>query len=683
MGEFAKRVRANKIQGPLRKGFNPQAWASALEDCGNQPEDQRLHAAGLEINKKLSTIRANLKISTNNDLNATTKVRALVACSNHDYRILSDRTPEVLEAATAKQVENGDGEPVLMHKLMATKVRLPGGASYSPDAVAEGLVDGLQVPLRVILEEDPKLSGNLQVSLDWREAMFELNLGLLYLLAEDLWNDCVWNGYELQVEEGLRKFRPTKPRWQARYAMGRARGRNLAVEFMKQALDAQSQFPPFEKAFRPVVEDVKRIEKMGRRQQLVLTKTEDSSEEHKYLLALRAYATEDYYEDLLAMPRKELAGLTLADAMNAWTIISRCSDLLLGAVKQRHQYTKDDEEDDGSSWLPAYVPTLQRDALIEGFMQGGNVSRAGAIALLEFMTYRGRQGQELWAQPLVPVGQQTLTPVFGAAQSPNLRRIVDIWLRQLGIDLALRGPAFEKHIRAKVAESIEQSPKLAAVSQCLDKSFSFTAPGEQTEEVDVVFSIGRLLFLCELKCILDPTEPKAIAMHRETLTAAAAQITRKAAAANKHKGEIRKTLGRAGFLLPENFEICTLVVTNGATQTGMPIDGVPIVDELIIDKFFAGELVDARLEDHEGNVLKETKTIFYTDEETAQEGAQYYFLNPQAMVFLRQGIKVAWYPLHPVTDDDWAGAFAMVECVPKLPAHVEAEVFGAAAQEPN
>jgi hypothetical protein len=545
------------------------------------------------------------------------------------------------------------------------------------------LVDGLQVPLRVILGEDPDLSGNIQHALDWRHATFEMNLGLLYLLTEDIWNDCLWNAYELRIEEGVRKFRPTKPRWQARYAMGRARGRNLAVQFMKQALDAQNQFPPFEKTFRPIVEDVKRIEKVGRRQHLVLTKTEDSSDEHKYLLSLRAYATEEYYEDLLAMRRKELAGLTLADAMNAWTIISRSAALLLGAVKQRHQYAKDDEEDDASSWLPAYAPTLQRDAMIEGFMQGCNVNRAGAIALLEFMTYRGREGQELWAQPLVPVGQQTLTPVFAAAQSPNLRRIVDIWLRQLGIDLALRGPAFEKYIRAKVVASIQESPKLAAVSQCLEKSFSFTAPGEQTEEVDVVFRIGRLLFLCELKCILEPTEPKAIAMHRETLTAAAAQITRKAAAANKHKGEIRKALSQAGFLLPEDFEICTLVVTNGATHTGMPMDGVPVVDELIIDKFFAGSLVDASLQDHEGNVLKEAKTIFYADEKTAQEVAQHYFLNPQAMVFLRKGIKVVWYPLHPVTDDDWAGAFAMVECVPKLPAHIEAEVFGVGAQGPD
>src|SRR6185369_4000323 len=126
MGEFTKRVQANKIPGPLRRAFNRQAWENELQAHGSDADDEILCIAGLEIHLKLTNIRNNLKVSTNPDLSATTKLRALIACSNHPVRVLVAKTQEAIAAQAEKQKEHPDA-PVMMHELMATKIELPGG----------------------------------------------------------------------------------------------------------------------------------------------------------------------------------------------------------------------------------------------------------------------------------------------------------------------------------------------------------------------------------------------------------------------------------------------------------------------------------------------------------------------------------------------------------------------------
>lgn len=81
--------------------------------------------------------------------------------------------------------------------------------------------------------------------------------------------------------------------------------------------------------------------------------------------------------------------------------------------------------------------------------------------MIDFLTYRGGRDREIWTQPLVPVGPTTVAPVFAAVVDPNLRRLVDIWMRRAGIDMAKRGEAFEAHIRALVQQAISESKLLS------------------------------------------------------------------------------------------------------------------------------------------------------------------------------------------------------------------------------
>jgi len=109
------------------------------------------------------------------------------------------------------------------------------------------------------------------------------------------------------------------------------------------------------------------------------------------------------------------------------------------------------------AWMPEYAPTLQVGALVDALAAATGINKPEGRRIVEFFTFRGNAGQEIWAQPLVPVGPETVAPIFAAVVSPNLRRLVDVWMRQAGVDLGRRGTAFETHIRKVVMGSTPKS----------------------------------------------------------------------------------------------------------------------------------------------------------------------------------------------------------------------------------
>src|SRR4051812_29723517 len=97
MGDFKKRARLDMkaeghIPGPLQKKFTPQRWEKAFKECGDpDDEDRSIYEAALAIHEKLSAIRANLKVSSSEELTPTTKLRCFVAAANHNTLLASKK----------------------------------------------------------------------------------------------------------------------------------------------------------------------------------------------------------------------------------------------------------------------------------------------------------------------------------------------------------------------------------------------------------------------------------------------------------------------------------------------------------------------------------------------------------------------------------------------------------------
>jgi hypothetical protein len=660
VGDFTKRVRDGEIAGPLRRAFTDEKWARAFCDApAPDVTDHNTHDAGLAVHEKLGAIRAVLKLSSSDEISATTKLRAFLAIANYDFFVTRDKTTLAVEKFQAER-EGGPEEVYAMEEMAGVKLSLPGGFDFLPNEVVESLVDGIELPIRVVLQEKPSLAGNPRMNqIQWAEAAHELNLGILYRFTEDIWDDCLWNGYRVVEKGRIKVFLPHDLDVIRAYRIGLARRTSLWTAFTTMAMQFQRE--ALAKGLRLRVREVCGIERRGKRQIIKVSRHGDSTEIIEELTVLRAYATEPYYVELLEERIESLQGLTLSALIDAWTVLSRAAHVLIESIGEKH--ARNLGGDRAHKWLPEYVPTLQIEALVDALAAAAGIKQPEGRRIVEFFTFRGEPGQEVWAQPLVPVGPDTVAPVFAAIVSPNLRRLVDVWMRQAGIDLGRRGAAFEAHIRKLVVEAIGRSNLLSPVSTCIKDDYTFRLPDDREEQIDLVFSIGNTVFVAEAKCILEPTDAKGIAMHRKTVMGAAEQALRKAKTLKDHRATFMADVKRFGMNLTEDFKVAPLVVVSTSTHVGIPVNGVPVIDEYILGRFLDGELEDVAYQPGAPSYSKRYKTLFYSNADEAEERAQAYFVSPPQMKRFIDGIRGRIVPIYATNESDWPGYIVTMECI--------------------
>ena len=663
MGEFTKRVRNDEIAGPLRRAFTPDNWRRAFNDVpAPDAIDYNTHAAGLALHEKFETIRGVLKLSSSDEISATTKLRAFVAIANHNFFVARDKTRLALKNFQTKR--EGESEEVYaMEEMAGVKLSLTGGFDWSPNEVVESLVDGIELPIRVVLQANPSLAGNPRMNqVQWTQVGHEMNLGILYGFAADVWDDCLWNSYQMVDKGQVKVFLPQDVDVLRAYQIGLARRSSLmmtfsivATQFQREALAAGARLK---------VREVCGIERRGKRQVIKVAKHGVTTEIIEGLSVQRTYAAEPYYAELLEERVDSLRGLTLSALIDAWTVISRAAQVLAQSIGEKHAHDAEDVEVTGAhAWLPEYAATLQVEALVDALGAAAGISKPDGRQIVEFFTFRGMAGQEIWAQPLVPVGPDTVTPIFGAVVYPNLRRLVDVWMRQAGVDLARRGPAFESHIRKLVTEAIAKSKLLSPVAASFGDDYTFRSNNGRDEQIDLVFSIGNTVFVAEAKCILEPTDAKGIAIHRKTVQGAAEQVLRKVKAIEENRAAFVADALRFGMSLTEEFKVKPLVVVSTVTHVGIAALTVPVIDEFVLGRFLDGELEDFAYQPCDPASSKRFKTVFYSNAAEAEARAPGYFESPPQMERFLKGVRGRIVPIYPANDADWTAYVATVDCV--------------------
>jgi hypothetical protein len=662
MGEFTKRVQSGQIAGPLRRAFTHLDWTKAFNAAGHPDNtDQCVYDAAVVLHSKLENIRSRLKLSSSPNLSATTKLRAFVASVNHNYLIARTKTRDAMNKAGAERAKQGSEGFRIEEFIQKVKLELSGGFQWSLDEVVESLVDGIEVPVRFALQGAPNLAGNPRMNqVEWRDISLELNLGIMFRHAEDIWGDCLWNKYKVVDKDHIKVFVPYDADAKRGFVVGIARRTSLAMGYALMATKFHREM--MARGRLPHIYEVHAIEQQGKRQVIKVSKAGDQTQALEELVVMRGYANEPYYSELLEENLPQLGGLTLSVVLNAWVVISSAALLLVESIAAK-AVVPAKPDSPAHTWLPEYAPVLQVDALAQALSSAAGIKPADSKRLIEFFTFRGQPGQEIWASPLVPVGLTTVAPVFAAVVSPNLRRLVDVWMRQVGIDLEKRGPAFELHVRANVLQSIAASKVLADHAVCIKDDYTFKPTSGRDEQIDLLFVIGSTVFLGEAKCILEPTEAKGVAMHRKAVLGGAEQALRKAKALMDNRKEFVSDVKRFGIDLTPDFSVLPLVVVSTSTHVGVPANGVPVIDEYILEKFLEGELEDVAITGNDFEIQKTVKTIFYTSAADAQAKAPQYFAAPPQVKRLLNGLKARVVPLHAINEHDWEGFVITLECV--------------------
>lgn len=664
MGEFVRLVQTEEIPGPRRSTFTARKWAAKFAEI-TSPDiaDQRLYDAALAIHTKLGNIRNRLKLSTTKDLTASEKVRAFVAAANHGFLVSQEKTKEALENLWKAQGHKSDTKIRAADVLAEVKLELPGGFEWSPGEIVESLVEGIEIPVKVALQGNPDLSGNPRMAqVSWGDIIAELNLGIMYRHAEDLWDECLWNGYSTVKVKDWTVFAPEDRDVKRGYAMGIARRSALWAGFSIQAMMMHRELAAQGAIMR--VRDVKGVRKIGRKQVINVAKVGESSAAQESQALMRMLANEPYYEELLERDLPALEGVTLTEILDAWVVISRAAQVLLENVAQQGHVVQD-RDAPVHTWLPSFVPILHAEALVQAIHSAAEIMPNKGRKIVEFFTFSGLAGQEIWDSPLVPVGPSVVAPVFPAIVNPNLRRLVDVWMRRGGIDLEVRGKPFEAHVRARMVRAIEESPVLSGKAFCVADDFTFTPSQGRSEQIDLIIVLGSTVLVGESKCILEPTDAKALFIHHRTVSGAADQALRKSKSLTDNKVEFAKRMEQLGIRLDHDFEVLPLIVVSTSTHVGVPAKGVPVVDEYILGKFLDGELEDVGVDMRKVEVIDRIKRVFYSDSGEAEARVADYLASPPQVQRLRDGIRARLVPLYAIDENDWEALVLTMECVPK------------------
>jgi hypothetical protein len=379
--------------------------------------------------------------------------------------------------------------------------------------------------------------------------------------------------------------------------------------------------------------------------------------EDAHALAMRTYAQEPYYVDLLSVPREQIGDATLADLMQAWTVLVRA----INVVRDEFPNVDHDETPAPHVWAHQFVPVLQTNALAQGISNAMGIEYRRALKILHFFVFRGEAGQDLYSQPLVPVGEGTVAPCCAATYAPNLRRLVDVWLRQLGGDLEERGTAFEEYVRLETQRMIEGSPVLLA-AQSTKRPFVLRVQGKRDEEIDVILVIGELVIVGEAKCMLQPSDAKGVAFHRKHVADAAAQVRRKAASVEANLAQFRDQLAQVGIEVPEKAIVLPLVILNNAVHAGYAVEDVSIADMYILEVFFSGELLALQMQHPDGTIETLERRVLYTDTADAIAKAADYFASPPQLDVFKRAVERRPMPVHAIDETDWQGIYWSIDC---------------------
>ncbi|PVX82457.1 hypothetical protein [Paraburkholderia unamae] len=660
--DFLLAYRHRDLPSPLNlQRFSEETWTRDFERLGTDDADADLYRAGLMVHEKCLRLWS-MRYLPESGLNDVTKIRAALAVGNHAARAIIHRMKTLLAGA------QGNGKPAVPLNQLNIKIEAPGGA-FSPDELIQATEVGVRLSigetLRSVGSGPDGLTGNASFKkVDWDRLLVEFNLGAQFDDLSEQWDDFAWNGYRIEEKRDATLIVPRDDDWIVRNRVSGRRLDNLLLQYHHNSIENLKLWPDHA-LFAAAPRSVKRISRRDGNYVIDILNDHSSNRDDAIRwLASASYAQEPYYEELLSRPRPLLSGGTIYNLMSAWAVLQSISLKLFDFESD----TTDDREP--HAWVAQYLPVIDVATIARAISVAARVAMSRATSIVKFLTYSGAYHQELYGHPLVPVSRTAVSPCLAGIYSPNIHRLTDVWLRELGEQLEQRGPVFERFIRAHVAESAAESPTLSESASVLPEALNFTVPGRRPEEIDLVVVIENLVLVGEVKCMLQPTESQETARHRQKVELAANQIARKAAFVRDNATAFREQLAARGVQCPEGFEVLPLVVLNNPIHVGFPVEDVPIVDEHILKVFFDGALENAVVLTETGEDKLVRSLPLYSGLEGLAENAKSYFSSPPQLDFLKRSVKHRLMPVLSISDDDRPWFYITVECAPHLDAAI-------------
>lgn len=618
---FVQRVQRRDIAQPTQKSFDVLRWEKTFTAVESPSvEDRRLYETGLWAFQKFDVIRKRLEDVLLTQVEGPKAIRMYVGEANRSVQILEAKSRSIENLVIAEQI---------VQARVSRSVEF--GGSADPDALLTASIDALRFLLQTSYhsEEKPRL-----VATDL-EALERLKLTILlaqiYNVIDGYWMHSLWNGWFVERTNGVDIVKPPDGICPIISAISDYRRSALMIEMMFH-FDREWTYITTHKGKSLLLALLPRVVSDGEEGNWVVEPRKEADGGARALLVNRLKTERGYYQRIVNEPLGELAPVTLHLLLSAWEVLYAIAETLIESfppIEDSGVFTIDK--------LTTYAPTLRKQEVMRLISSWCAVPGDVAAKIVDFFCYRKATKWELWGHPLVELDGNSVTPLLAPILHGNMERTMELWMKAAHLDLTGKGTDFERYARSELGQALAASDRLVN-AEVIPHAVTLE-DSDSEEEIDLILRIGDVILIGEAKCMLFPSEPIEVWRYFEVLSGAASQVRRKTESARRNIDQLLDKTKFREKVVRQNVTIQPFVLINQPFGAGFPIDGVPVVDELIWKRFFEGEYYQMVRTTDDGALRARSIIALYSNEAEAARNIAAYLDNPPQLLHYRQNLR--------------------------------------------
>lgn len=625
--QFVQLVRNSKVRQPTQRGFSVEAWKNDFNAImAPSILDTNLVASGIWFHNRLNTIREKLREVSPNDINKEKLIRMYVGATNHFIKELQNH-----------------------QQPQSTNVAFPEGniEAFVPvsqiSGAVENIIDSIRYPLGEAIRTN-NINKDRKLSRDEVGQIISNNfsLGFAYNMLEYLWSECVWSNWYVDTNGEIDLVRPYDIEREIIQAISIYRRDSLLSEVMSYPVYNWQEIDPMTKLSILNKPQIIQIEQAQNSYRFVSGVSLKDTGLPPSRSVIQFAAQEVYFDTLLDIQLPKLANLTIRTLIDCWSYLSTLAPAIKAHIPNLAGLPGPDD-------LLLFSPAFNRGHIEQELSRSVGINRVQAKQALQLFTFSGTPREDMWFKPFIPVNNNQLTAITITLEFPNLLRSIDYWMKEGDILLNDRGAAFEAYVREEaIAESKLDNVQVHPIN--FEGKF-----GEEFEQIDLIIRLGNTLVIGEAKCSVYPVTPLDYFNYFATLQGATEQAMRKAQFVQKYLSEVIRALNWAP-LRDEDAQVIPLVVSNNTLGTGMSFNNVPIVDLLILNRYFReGKIERHVLVNRDGSKRVGHEVVFYNNSAEAEVNLLQYLRLPPTIDALANFIGDQITPLTTFEDEKPAG----------------------------
>ncbi|QXQ07427.1 hypothetical protein KX816_05215 [Sphingosinicellaceae bacterium] len=558
---------------PTSRAFEPDAWVSMVDAAGEaavSSRDLQLLGTALLVGGQrqvLSQIYTqDLFVGHSSD----EVVTLALADANRSFLIIKSKA----EAATADA--QASGRPLDLGAISQILIEpAPGLAPATADDLNTSVINTLPHWFAAATADRvASVAPSRELAAHAHRAGMILSLERAF---RDVWQQALWQGWRLDEVEGGYAMTPSDPDWQAGWRVWDLREQSLHLQGAMLNHQIERALPG---ALRePALPLTVVAVEWADGEAFPVTGAPDERRTIGHRLSLDAI--DDAYTRVFADQQVGGPGVTPA-------LLSRVIEILQDLAQELLPNDPDPDRPDWSTMERAAC-SIKRATVVAATATCLEIDTETADACITALTTDPvadiaelfRIG--LWHKPLVAVsgGERLLFAVGALVWGSPIRR-TERWLQGKGrVDLSktANGEIYEASVRALVRGALEGNPVLEPSAWAV----AYLPGRKSDEQIDLLIRIDDVVLVCEIKCLLAPSEPGECYNYVRKLEMASVQAMRKA-----EWLRIEQTLAHELLADMRELRMVPLIVVNQSNGVGMEVGGCHVIDAHFL-RIFLGD----------------------------------------------------------------------------------------------